>query len=501
MMEGQRSSAADAIASVSEAPPPNLREQTNVHDSRGDRSRSPPLHPPAPDPKDPLAAILESFVAAQQQQSQAMLQFQQQQATMLQGVLSQLTTVISQQHAQTAPATPLAPVLESQHAPERPAPTVPVQLAQVPPELDSIIVKRSRAWKQAVFALARAKAHIKKLQADVTAFDSDDTTYPKSHRAFKSPISFVELDAPLSASTSTAWTFQVEIQPNTTRREAMRVVHRSAAKFFAASLLEAHTDHLASCEADASVTKLHDVVAEVLDEAAQPELAEALGLPRPLTRVVSQPAIQARVDALYEKTYAALTVKLKSDQDAAIKSEQTRDEELKRLSERKSPGDVLQSLVKDSVASELRAAGLNSEQTDDPMQPILNQDNAEAINIALAGNGVAPLEGVGHNHQGRQQQRQRPTTAPHSGNNRGTPSRGQSHHPSAQRGWRSGKQWWGPINEWADDTYNVQWRQSLQKRPLRNQPRRKNAQSSGRSGTARDNGGHRSETRRVPPGW
>lgn len=219
------------------------------------------------------------------------------------------------------------------------------------------------------------------------------TNYPKSHKPFRSPASFIELDFDLSDAIESDMTFTVTIPRASSRREAMRLVHRQASKVSAKVMLGAQSDHTASAVQAADASILQSLVEEVAEQACRPELAEEFGLPRPLTAKISQEAIKAPVDHLYGKVYDALNRKLEADAKAERQSHEAQAANLATV-ETTSPKEVLDQYVKHSVRTELRNRGHMSADDED-MEPAPEaQQVVDALQVPK--NGASPPAGVGH---------------------------------------------------------------------------------------------------------
>ena len=377
-MEGQQSqqpqqlssgSAAAAIASVLGDSQPQLKLQKTDHATVSD--------------------LLTKLAEAQQQQmafmQAQMMQFQQSQLELFTQALNHFTSAQQATSSQTESGVS-QPIRSAD-----PTPSSPTELTSIPSELDKVLLHKTRSFKDSVFKLARARSYQKKLQASVDVFDNSDTDYPRSHKPFRSPASFIELDSDFSKAIAGDYELTLIIPRASSRREAMRIVHRTASNFSAMVMLEAQSEHTTSCEQAADPSNLKTLVEEVVEQSSRPELAEDFGLPRPLTTKISKSAIKDRVEQLYAKIYDSLNRKLEADAKAERDSSSAQATNLATV-ESTSPEELLQQYVKQSVGSELRSHGLIVE--DGAMeQPLAADRLVEALQVPK--NDASPPAGVG----------------------------------------------------------------------------------------------------------
>ena len=345
-----------------------------------------------PMPKDPIQAILSQLMDSQRQQAEQMQLFQQNQNAAFMAAIAQLSQAITasgQPHAGPAPASPAATPGEVMSS-EQPKGDV---LQSIPPELDKIILSRTRSFKHAVFTLARARTYSSKLAEAEGVFNGDNTSYPKSQKQFRSPISFAELDLPLEAASSGDHLVTITIPAGSSRREAMRLVHRESAKHFNTVLLEAQSDRIASLEPLAAPEVLKNCVTEVLAEASKPQMAETFGLQRPVATSIGQGLGEARVEVIYGKIYAALNKKLVNDAAATQLSIEKEKEKVEQLA-KVTPDVLLSNIVDSKINKKLLEAGIanDSDMQDHPAAVSASEFVSAVTN---QGNGQSPPVGVG----------------------------------------------------------------------------------------------------------
>ena len=275
--------------------------------------------PPIEQTSQTIADVLEKMLEFQQSQQVQMLEFQRQQSTAFTLAVSQLTQVVAAATNASAPSIAPVPLVPAQPVTST---SSHHEAVQIPAELDKIMTRRAKSYQDDLFKLHKAKALLEKRQEEVKTFEQSADKYPLSHKPFRSPVAFIELDAPLSQASAGDFQFSCTVPAGTSRREAMRLVHRQTALFQSLAMLEAqkqHVDDLSPC-VDKSV--LTSLVQDVLAEAGKPELAEEVGLQKPFSEVLTQQNIEARVEALYTKIYTSLNHKPKSDATAAEQSAQ-----------------------------------------------------------------------------------------------------------------------------------------------------------------------------------
>ena len=86
----------------------------------------------------------------------------------------------------------------------------------------------------------------------------------------------------------------------------------------------------------------------VLEQAQQPDFAQAFGLPKPLSCGISEVAIKARVDVLYASVYSKLDAKLAADA-AALEKSKAADVAKEEAVIQKTPGELPDKLVHKSA--------------------------------------------------------------------------------------------------------------------------------------------------------
>ena len=234
-------------------------------------------------------------------------------------------------------------------------------------------------------------------------FTDSVVDYPAGHKPFKSPLAFAELDLPHSDALMSDYEYKITIPAQTTRREAMRLVHRSSARFMSMTFLEAQAEHTSALETLTDAGVLRTLVDEVLAEAAKPHLAEEFGLTtRALTSAIGEETIQARVASLYRKIYEQLNQKLSTDAEATRKSREEMAQRDATISTRQ-PDQLLEDLVSRKVDVKLLDAGLVAPTPDiaDNADASNSQVNSTAAQFVDAmrqpGNGSSPPVEVGQN--------------------------------------------------------------------------------------------------------
>ena len=349
-------------------------------------------------PKD-VAAILSEIVTAQQHQMDQLMQYQKQQSDNIAASLQQLAGAISNSMSgvpQRPPTDQPAPTQATQSIPS--SPVAPPEHVPIPHDLDKIILKQTRSFKDSVFRLARARTHLKKLESDLAIFDKEGNDYhPAKYRAFTSSTAFAQLDLPLTDSSSSEFKFEVAIPAGTSRRDAMSLVHRASIRFLVHCQHQGQLEHITSVEAQADPSVLRNIVQEVVIEASKPELAQVFGLPKPITTQISESAVSARVDSLYSSIYSKLNQKLMADNAATEKSKQVEQERDSAITT-STPDQLLEKLLEKKIDVKLHEAGLTSGPPDADMSLPADADpiTASAFVQSLPGNGQSPSAGVGH---------------------------------------------------------------------------------------------------------
>ena len=119
------------------------------------------------------------------------------------------------------------------------------EMNKIPDDMMAGLDKLSKKFENEVRRYIKSESQIERSKADVATFDGDTTfsMYPKGVRAFACPDKFRELDQPLARSATEDWTFSVMIPASTSRKEAMKRLHWSCAKFYKEVDLEAMVDH------------------------------------------------------------------------------------------------------------------------------------------------------------------------------------------------------------------------------------------------------------------
>ena len=177
-------------------------------------------------------------------------------------------------------------------------------------------------------------------------------------------------------------------------REAVSSIHRSTMAFIASTLKAAQIAHIANLEIEANPANLQAAVEQVLTQAAQPDLAESFGLPKPLTTPISAATIKGRVDELYASIYGKLNAKLAADKAASDKSKVVDDANLAAIAA-KTPGELLNQLVQQSVSAQLNQAGYahDADMSNDQVDP------GDILDAIVPKNASSPPAGVGLKNQ------------------------------------------------------------------------------------------------------
>ena len=395
-MAGQHTqpSAMEAIARVHDDAA--LREQPPAKRFGVGASDSAPV-------QQPLNEVLAQLVKIQQEQAAHLVMVQQQQAA--QGAaLAQALQCLAASQSSVPQATPYS-------VPSVTASTGPSSgdiCSAIPPELDKVILTRTRAFKDGVLKLARAKKRLVKLIDDSEVFASDAVKYPRSQTPFKSQVSFAELDHPAEDSTMSEFQFMVTIPQASTRREAMRLVHRNCAIFQNKLMIEAQKEHVQLCEPLANPGVLETIVTDVLTEAGKPSHAEALGLPKPIAATLAQGVVDNRVQSLYSKIFESVNRKLAIDASATSQSQSAASAAEASVVKQK-PAELISELVQTKVAAEVNSrlveAGFAPQDQDivlgdvadapaDSISP-LAENFVEALKVESKNSTSPPVE-VGH---------------------------------------------------------------------------------------------------------
>ena len=386
MAEGQQSSAKDAVSRVLEDSQAGLPDPKR-HATATPPGGSAPSGSGASNSKS-LEELLRVLVQNSQDQAQQLIRMQEQQAVHSAALVAALSGLSAAPSG--VAATPVVP--------QQPQQSQEVEFV-IPPELDKEILKCTRQFKDDVLKLVRAKKRLAKLHGDANVFSGDDSSYPKSHSAFKSQVSFAELDNAVNDAAMSPVSITIEIPQGTTRREAMRKVHRQCAVFQNAMQLEAQLDHVAACEPSAEAKILEGLVLKVLEEASKPSHAESLGLPRPLSATVDKSVVDARVQHLYAKVFETVNKKLSIDAAATEQSHSSAMDAESALINQK-PADLLTELVAAQVDAKMASAGLDVSDVPDEARMANQGDYAESFIRALhidSKNGGSPPGGVGQN--------------------------------------------------------------------------------------------------------
>ena len=346
-----------------------------------------------------LTRVTDAMKAMQEQQQQfmrSMLQQQEMQQQAFALAMEQLATAVASSGVNQAPSMP-QPLPTPLSQPVGATAARPKELPSIPQELDAVIMKRTKSYKDSVFKLARAKSHKEKLQTDLDTLCEDGMKYPKSIGEFKSQLTSAELDLPLTDASTAEFNHVCHVPQGTSRRDALKIVHHNYCRFKAKVMLEAHNDHLAVLEPLADAQELEKIVKDVLEEASKPCPAESFGLPKPLVATVQEAAIQKRVNDIYTKIFGLLNKKLATDRAANEKSKEMRELADKALL-KKTPDQLLSELVKSEVTSGLREHGMVPEMNVD--EPVAPQASTSDFIHALTheqGKGLSPPEVVGQN--------------------------------------------------------------------------------------------------------
>ena len=297
------------------------------------------------------------------------------------------------------------PAFEPVAAPEtRSSPPAPVELPQ---EMDTALRKRTKQFKDTIFKLVKSKRHLDRLVSNVEQLTKG--VYPKGLTELKTQPNFIDLDATVPQTLLDANpNFASKIQRDATIREAMTQSQLMAYTFQAECMVAAQEIHISKIQPDAHMSKLEEIVTEVVAEAQQPKLAETFGLSKPLAADISTEVVEARVQSLYKSIFEAVNKKLEVDAEASEKSKAMENEADAAIARVAKPAELLGSLVDTKVEAKVHAAlaqaGIIDQGPDAPMPANTDQTPEEAfVSSILPGQakGISPAEGLGQSPNGK----------------------------------------------------------------------------------------------------
>ena len=144
---------------------------------------------------------------------------------------------------------------------------VPVPIAEQAKKLDQKILdhlkKVARKFESNVQAFFRAKDAVDNCQAAVDTLKLDGLQYPSGTRPFRSPVEAVELDACWSVASQQEFVWSVNIPKDTTRRQAMNLLHHAVVAQSKSIELESKLELLETKRALISRGKYYAAISEM----------------------------------------------------------------------------------------------------------------------------------------------------------------------------------------------------------------------------------------------
>jgi hypothetical protein len=340
--------------------------------------------PPAPPIQTPsMQDVLRSLESLQQQQALQAQAFHQ-----------TITTLVSAlSHKEPSPVQT-----------EAPQPQVTSQTKKLPPEIDAILKKKTRTYRDSVLKLLRSKKYRNKLLHDLEQLEGG--LFPHGYSPLKLNLTMTELNDECPQSIRDLHPLQYP-EP-CSLRQAMEKSHATNALLYARCQLQAQDNHIEALEKTCDPSHLETLVNKVVEDASQPTAAEALGLPRPITIDIPAEIVKKRVQTLYAEIFAIVNKTINADEEAAEKSKSSATTADAEVAANK-PVQFLKDVVATEVSGILASHGLvpaaddNEPSTQDPATKFVNS-------LAGQGNDQSPPGEVGQNRRGKG--RGKSTTSP-----------------------------------------------------------------------------------------
>ena len=297
--------------------------------------------------------------------------------------------------------------------------------ANTKPGGEKIPASITKAWESAAQKLEKditkykkAVHRVKKLREDVATFAQGEKSkdiYPAGVRPFRSPADQEELDQIWSKVVQHPYAWEIKIPQGCSRRDAMRIVHWSAAYFLKGMDLEAQEGAMAALKTKTSINCLEQACAKVAEECLDLSHARELGLDIQLQKPIDPEIVENTVGKLYKKAITKVEKKEKEREELQEKEKkllQKREEDLVATDPEKLFEHAVASVVnrcsKDSDSamnvdddSGAAAAAVNGKPTpsgsSSSSSTTLNPCSAFVTAVTKPKNGKSPEAAPGHN--------------------------------------------------------------------------------------------------------
>ena len=217
----------------------------------------------------------------------------------------------------------------------------------------------TKGFEASVRKLLKCNAKVDKGKADLQLFaqDTTGTRYPAGIRPFKSAAEMVELDSTLSQCKERDWVFMVTIPVGTSRKSALRKLHREHAMFVRSTDVEALEEQQSTLRGVASLAHFREKCTTALREARAERDSNTARLDFPVRTETAECVVTERIDSEYRNLFDRINKELRAEIKRA--DDKTKDE-LKALEKLNAsdPEILLDGYIKSVVNKELQHAGV-----------------------------------------------------------------------------------------------------------------------------------------------
>lgn len=224
------------------------------------------------------------------------------------------------------------------------------------PAFQKHIVKTARALNDTIDKFFKYQVRIESLENDIKHMEaSEKHSYPTGTRPFRTPMSDVELDAPLQLAIDCAATVIIPVPQGATRREAMTAIHHAATIEIKKIQLEAAKSHIE--EIRPTITRQHywqNINSWKADE------VDELGLQKGIQELPNKDLAIKKA----EEAYTNIVTKLQARKAREKAEKEARDAEKRKADEellKNGPADALRELISVGVKAELKKSNQKSD--------------------------------------------------------------------------------------------------------------------------------------------
>ena len=266
----------------------------------------------------------------------------------------------------------------------------PFLVSSLPNPVQKSITKARLQYTDQIRKFSKSQKRVSDLTEITEALQVNDGQYPAGVKPFASAPTFLELDNELTATKTDNQVVEIRLPAKATRRQAMRIIHRTTTEMLKSIELEAAVEHLTEVRKCASKSSLTEAIESVLIEARSQDKASEIGLADPCSIEIPPGAARQLSDHFYKIAVNAVTREMS---DNASKQKMREEDEAKtRDAALKADPKALLDLVIEQKISQKMPQDENAPPAEQ------SKDTSELLFNALQSkNGASPGAALGQN--------------------------------------------------------------------------------------------------------